>query len=86
MTKTKIDHIFNNIEHRPWPLPNEKWQWQQTWEDLAFIHWEIDESQIRDKIPPQLEIDKYKGKAYVGIIPFRMSGVTKRGYPAPSYF
>ena len=64
MTKTKIDHIFNNIEHRPWPLPNEKWQWQQTWEDLAFIHWEIDESQIRDKVPPQLEIDKYKGKAY----------------------
>ena len=86
MTKTKIDHIFNNIEHRPWPLPNEKWQWQQTWEDLAFIHWEIDESQIRDKVPPQLEIDKYKGKAYIGIIPFRMSGVTKRGYPSPSYF
>ena len=64
----------------------EKWHWQQTWEDLAFIHWEIDESEIRDKIPPQLEIDKYKDKAYIGLIPFRMSGVTKRGYPAPSYF
>ena len=86
MAKTEIDHIFNKTEHRPWPLPNEKWHWQQTWEDLVFIHWEIDESEIRDKIPPQLEIDKYENKAYIGIIPFRMSSVTKRGYPAPSYF
>ena len=46
MAKTEIDHIFNKTEHRPWPLPNEKWHWQQTWEDLVFIHWDIDESEI----------------------------------------
>ena len=86
MKKARIDHIFNDVEHRPWPLADEQWQWRQTWKDLAFVHWEIDESEIRSKIPLQLEIDKYEGKAYIGIVPFRMSGVTKRGYPAPPYF
>ena len=79
-----ISAIFDHVDHRPWPLPNERWTWQQTWEDLAFLHWPIESTEIRPLIPSQLDIDLYDGKAYIAVVPFRMTGVTKRGFPAPS--
>ena len=37
------------------------------------------------KIPPGIELDLYKGKAWLGIVPFRMEEVTRRGFSAPSF-
>ena len=80
-----IDYIFNSTDHRPWPLPKEQWVFRQTWSELAFIHWEIEEEELKKYIPPSIEIDKYEGKSYIGVVPFNMKGVTKRGYPAPKW-
>jgi len=75
---------FEQTDHRPWALPDGNWTWRQTWKDLLFIHWEIDEAEIRNAIPKDLEIDLYDRKAWIGIIPFDMTGVTLRNLPAPS--
>ncbi len=47
----------------------------QTWEDLLFLHWEWDPFEIQASLPPGLFVDTHGAKAYVGLIPFRMSDV-----------
>jgi uncharacterized protein YqjF (DUF2071 family) len=51
-----------------------------------FVHYQVDAATIRARIPGSLELDTYDGQAWIGIVPFRMEGVTKRGWPAPALF
>jgi uncharacterized protein YqjF (DUF2071 family) len=52
--------------------------------DLVFIHFEVDAAELLRFIPPGLTLELFQGKAWIGIVPFRMEGVSKRGWPAPS--
>lgn len=70
------------LAHRPWPLPAGPWVMAQSWHDLLFAHWPIAVAQLRPHIPPPLEIDTFEGTAWLGVVPFRMSGVRLRGTPA----
>jgi hypothetical protein len=54
----------------------------QRWHDLLFAHWEISPSLLKEAVPVPLELDLYEGSAWVGIIPFTISGVRLRGTPA----
>jgi uncharacterized protein len=54
----------------------------QTWHDLLFAHWPISAERLRPLIPAPLEIDKFQSQAWIGVVPFRMSGVRLRGIPA----
>ena len=51
----------------------------QVWHDLLFAHWPIPKAVLRPKIPSRLDIDVFEGQAWVGVVPFRMSGVRLRG-------
>jgi len=55
--------------------------WQK-WRDLLFVHWPIEPEALRPLIAPQLELDLFDGKAYVGLVPFRMTGIRPVGLPA----
>lgn len=48
---------------------------EQLWEDLLFLHWPIEEALIRPLIPKELEIDTFEDKAWIGITPFRLTGL-----------
>lgn len=52
-----------------------------TWHDLLFAHWAVGAAALRPLIPPELELDTFGGTAWLGIVPFRMSGIRMRGYP-----
>jgi uncharacterized protein len=54
----------------------------QSWRDLLFLHWRIDPDVIRPTLPAGLFVDTYDGAAYVGIVPFRVTGARPRGIPA----
>jgi hypothetical protein len=54
----------------------------QRWHDLLFAHWPIDVESMRKLVPAGVEIDTFDGQAWVGVIPFRMSGVRLRFTPA----
>ncbi len=47
----------------------------QNWHHLLFLHWEIPARDLQEMVPPELTIDTFEGKAYVGVIPFTMTGV-----------
>lgn len=49
-----------------------------TWHDLAFLHWPFAPEHIRPLLPDSLELDSFEGKAWLGVVPFFMTGV---GYP-----
>ena len=70
--------ILASTAHRPWPLPNAPWIMRQTWHDLIFMHWPVPIATMRALVPPQLPLDTYEGQAWVGVVPFRMSGVRPR--------
>jgi uncharacterized protein YqjF (DUF2071 family) len=52
-----------------------------TWHDLAFLHWPVSASALAAKIPPGLTLDTFYGDAYLGIVPFHMTGVGPRFVP-----
>jgi len=68
-------------EHRPWLLPRGPWVMRQRWHDLLFAHWTIPVAALREAVPRALEIDAFEGRAWIGIVPFRMSGVRPRFLP-----
>lgn len=73
---------FAQTEHRPWPLPGKPWIMKQVWHDLLFAHWSVSPEAILADIPQGLELDTFDGQAWLGVVPFYMSGVTPRGCPA----
>jgi uncharacterized protein YqjF (DUF2071 family) len=54
----------------------------QTWSHLLFLHWSVPVASLRPLVPPGLEVDTFEGRAYVGLIPFTMTGVRPAGVPA----
>lgn len=51
------------------------------WHDLLFMHYRVSVAQLRPLIPDGLDIDTFDGSAWLGIVPFRMSGVSPRLVP-----
>jgi len=54
----------------------------QWWRDLLFAHWPVDAGVVRALLPKSLEVDLFEGRAWVAVIPFRMTGVRVRLTPA----
>jgi len=52
-----------------------------TWHDLLFMHYPMEVDALRHLIPKSLEIDTFDGMAWLGIVPFRMTGVAPRFVP-----
>jgi len=75
-------NLLKEIAHRPWPLPTKTWIMAQIWHDLLFAHWPVPVETLRLSVPSALEVDTFDGHAWVGIVPFRMSGVRLRATPS----
>jgi uncharacterized protein YqjF (DUF2071 family) len=73
---------LRETDHRPWPMPRTPWVMTQTWHDLLFAHWPIDFDTLRAAVPRQLNLDRFGGSAWIGVVPFEMSNVTPRFVPS----
>lgn len=71
--------ILEHREHRPYPLPDRPWCMTMSWLDLLFAHWSFEPKLIRALLPDGLELDTHEGRAWVGVVPFRMEHVGPRG-------
>jgi uncharacterized protein YqjF (DUF2071 family) len=54
---------------------------RQTWSELLFLHWPVAESGLRRLVPAALDIDTHDGRAWVGLVPFTISGARLRFLP-----
>jgi uncharacterized protein len=72
---------FSRTDHRPWPVPSRPWTWRQTWRDLLFAHWPVPAEILRPLVPSRLTIQEHEGTSWIGVVPFRMTGVSPRWIP-----
>lgn len=60
---------------------SDPWVIRQEWRDLLFAHWPCDAGAIRSLIPQGLDLDLREGSAWVGVVPFLLTGFRLRGLP-----
>ncbi len=53
----------------------------QRWNDLLFLHWQVDPQVVQSTLPSGLTVDTFDGAAYIGIVPFFMERVRPRWLP-----
>ena len=68
-TGTTIDRIA------PTKRPADSPTGHQIWSNLLFIHWRVSARDIVELLPARLTVDTFDGSAWVGLVPFTMSGV-----------
>ncbi len=66
---------------RPYPSPRAPWAMFMRWEHLLFMHWPVPAAALRPHIPAALDIDTWDGHAWLGIVPFTMTGIRARLAP-----
>ncbi|MGH7266151.1 MAG: YqjF family protein [Candidatus Rokuibacteriota bacterium] len=74
--------MITPTDHRPWPPPAGPWIMAQSWHDLLFAHWPVPVAALRPLVPAAIPLDTFGGRAWVGVIPFHMTGVRPRGVPS----
>jgi uncharacterized protein YqjF (DUF2071 family) len=62
-------------------MPAAPWLMTQTWHDLLFAHWPVEPRALARLIPAGFSPDTFDGRAWIGVVPFRMSNVAPRGVP-----
>lgn len=80
-TRVLPGNLLGSVDHRPWTLPTGRWVQRQSWLEFPFLHWTVDPDLLRPLIPEEITLDTADGVGWVGIIPFRMEGVTLNGFP-----
>src|SRR5919198_1271217 len=78
--------IIEETAHRPWPLPRDPWVLYMRWHDLVFLHWPVRPDLVRPLIPKEIELEIFDGSCWIGVVPFRMSGVHPRLVPMSLHF
>lgn len=58
-----------------------QWMMKQNWHDTFFLHWPVSEEWLRSRIPEELQLDTFDGKAWIGVVGFRASGTRPRFSP-----
>ena len=76
-------HEYDSIDRiSPALEPDQPVLMYQNWHHLLFLHWEIPVAELQALIPPQLTVDLFEGKAYIGLVPFTITGVRPALMPA----
>ena len=58
----------------------------QDWRDLTFVHWAVDPDRVAPLLPAGTRPDVFEGRTYVGLVPFRMVGVSLGRGPGIPWF
>ncbi len=53
----------------------------QRWNDLLFLHWQMDPEVIQASLPAGLYVDVFQGKGWLGIVPFFMERIRPAWLP-----
>jgi uncharacterized protein YqjF (DUF2071 family) len=65
----------------PQPLPRGRPVMRQRWLRLLFLHWPCDATAVQAGLPAGLTVDTWEGRAWLGLVPFKMERVRLAGWP-----
>jgi uncharacterized protein len=70
---------FSDVPTDPrYAPPARPWLMSMQWLDLLFMHWPVPAATLQKLIPTPLELDTFDSQAWLGVVPFRMTGVGPR--------
>ena len=72
---------MNDKSDRAWPLPRTPWVMRMRWSELLFAHWAIDPDTVRQRLPAGVQLDTRNDRAWIGVVPFLMTGIAPRFCP-----
>jgi len=78
----KIKDILNTTAHRPWKMPSENWKYYQEWNNVLFMHWQVELEALRPLVPKDMEIDLFGGKPWVSLVAFTMQKIRPKQLPS----
>ena len=73
--------IYSKNKHRSLPMPKGSWIIYQEWHQVVFVHWAVKADELKRYIPKELELETYKGSAWVSLVVFRLANVRPRFLP-----
>jgi uncharacterized protein len=53
----------------------------QSWTRITFVHWSYPPDAIQRLLPEPLIVDRFDGRAWIGVTPFLLTGLTAPGLP-----
>src|SRR2546423_3049389 len=53
----------------------------QRWHEIAFFHWSCEPRLLQRRIPSDLQIDTFNGKAWITLTPFLLTGFRPPVFP-----
>ncbi len=62
-------------------MPDEPWTNAQSWIDLCFLHWRVEEAALRGLVPDSVELETHDGSVWLGVTPFLLRNFRLRGLP-----
>lgn len=70
-----------HTEHRPWPAPKSMWLLGQSWLNLLFAHWRVGRAQLESHVPRPLELETFRGQAWITVSPFLVEALRLAATP-----
>jgi uncharacterized protein YqjF (DUF2071 family) len=71
---TTVSHPPVDVDPGPvCPVPVPHAGSHHRWDELTFLHWSYEPGVVQRLLPPDLTVETFGGRAWVGLIPFRMS-------------
>lgn len=49
----KLKEILEQTSHRPWEIPKGGWRFYQEWNDVLFLHWQVDLEELKRFVPKE---------------------------------
>lgn len=74
--------LLKKTEHRPWPTPTQEWKFSQEWNNVIFLHWQVNEQLLYEFIPATLKLDSFEGTTWISLVAFTMERVRLRLLPS----
>jgi uncharacterized protein YqjF (DUF2071 family) len=62
-------------------MPTGSWTNAQSWIDLCFLHWRVEEAELRAFVPDSVELETHDGSVWLGVTPFLLRNFRLRGLP-----
>jgi uncharacterized protein YqjF (DUF2071 family) len=73
--------LASDVSRRPWPLPEAPWAQAETREEIVLAHWPAPAAELVRLLPPELELERFAGEAWLGAVGFRVRNLRVRGLP-----